>query len=59
MTKEELLQLLKKGEASLLNEEGKDVSKDLENPEEKEVALGEKLTKNSLAALSKILKEKE
>lgn len=53
MTKEELIQLIKEGKASLLDVHGKDVSKDLENPEEKEEKME---TKVDFSKLSHLLK---
>ena len=52
MTKEELLDLLKKGEAVLLDNEGKDVTKHLENPEENEELISKKI---GLKGISKLL----
>ena len=52
MTKEELLILIKKGEATLLDSEGKDVTMNLENPEKTEETFASKLD------LAKIIKLK-
>ena len=52
MTREELLDLLKKGEAVLIDNEGKDVTKHLENPEENDELISKKI---GLKGLSKLL----
>ena len=54
MTKEELLNLIKKGEAVLLDGDGKDVTKHLENPEESEELISKKV---GLAQLQSLLKK--
>lgn len=54
MTKAELLELIKKGEATLLNSEGKDVTMNLENPEKSEETLLSKLNNSILNKLKSI-----
>ena len=54
MTKAELLELIKKGEATLLNSEGKDVTMNLENPEMSEETLESKLKNSSINKLKSI-----
>ncbi|MBC7390259.1 MAG: hypothetical protein H7329_13670 [Opitutaceae bacterium] len=54
MTKAELLELIKKGEATLLDSEGRDVTMNLENPEKSEETFASKLKPANLDNLKKI-----
>ena len=59
MTKEELLELIKKGEATLLDSEGKDVTMNLENPEKSEETFASKLDISKINKLKSVKPDEE
>ncbi len=54
MTKKELLELIKKGEVTLLDSYGKDVTMNLENPEKSEEPFASKLDAEKINKLKSI-----